>query len=653
MTVENFVVVTNREQHFRDMGWTVFGNLQNILFQLDFVSEIQIDLETTGLDSFMIEEVNSLQIGIPGTQYIFDIPSISGGLATFKKTIEGKLVIGHNLAFDIPYLYKVGIVPRKVFDTMLTEEVLLLGLPVRHGKDNFKNLADTLRRHLNVKLDKSMQENISEGLVSVEAIEYAGRDVVHLFDLMESQKRRAAAQGLERKVALENKFLPVLCYLEFSGIYVDQEKMLAWIRKVEAQEWLAEEKMKTYADINWRSNEQVGEELKKYGIDVLTEKGNQKTDEEVLKKYDIPIAKDLLELRGLTKKVTTYGRVWAHYIQSDGRIHTKYRQLVETGRTSCGNTDNRGYNPLDVKWRTSKPYPNIQNIPRDSEHRGIFTAKGNNVLISCDYGSQESVILAERSGDTAMIEFFKNGGGDIHSFITRFINKELSHLSLEEIAEKHGDIRSGNKEIVYAFAYGGNAKTAHDNTGVPLERCKEVEEKYFALFSGLKPYYKRCYERAVNLGYMPINSLTNGKRYFDGVEEYKAKYAERTYWNKYWEEKKKNSKWFQEEVVKMRWYHVMTSELKKLAVNTEIQGTAADMSKLGGIYFFDWVVDSGNFGKVLIPCFLHDSYLVEAKEKIKDEVAAKIQWALELAGSKFLKILKINAVPKITKQWTK
>lgn len=656
MNQENIILVTNREQYFRGMGWEKFANLQDVLFQLDFVSEIQADLETGGLSSYLVTPVNSIQIGIPGTQFVFDLHSISGGLSAFKKTLEGKLVIGHNLLFDFPYLYQAGIVPRNVWDTFIGEEILYRGLPVHGGVDRFKNLADTLRRHLNAALDKSMQEHISEGLISVEAIQYAGRDVIYLSDLMESQRKAAAARQLERSIALENRYLPMMAYLEFSGVYIDQDALYKFIRKSEALEWIAEQKMiSTYGDINWGSPKQVGEILKQHGIEEYTETGTPKTDEETLQKYDIQIAKDLLELRGHSKKVSTYGRKWAHYILPDGRIHTKFKQFTETGRTSCGSTDNKGkkFHPLDVNWTTDKKYPNIQNIPRDSEHRAIFAAPKGSVLISCDYGSQESVILAELSGDEALIQFFETGGGDIHSFVTRFINPELAHLSLEEIARDHADIRSDNKRIIYAFAYGGNAKTAHDNTGIPYDRCKEVEDKYFTLFSGLKPYTKRCFETAIKLGYMPIDPLTGGKRFFEKHEEFRLKYKDRAYWDKYWEEKRKGSKWYKVESEKLGWFHALKSDLQKLAVSTKIQGTAASCSKLAGIYLFDWIVDSGNFGKVLVPIFGHDSYVAECKVKMKDLVAEKMQWAMELAGTKFLKRLKLKAVPKISQHWTK
>jgi DNA polymerase I-like protein with 3'-5' exonuclease and polymerase domains len=98
---------------------------------------------------------------------------------------------------------------------------------------------------------------------------------------------------------------------------------------------------------------------------------------------------------------------------------------------------------------------------------------------------------------------------------------------------------------------------------------------------------------------------------------------------------------------------IKKSELAKNSVNTRIQGTAAVMSKLAGIYFFDWILKKGLFGIVKVPIFVHDEWVAECPEKYAEEVAKNLQECMERAGKHCLKHLSIKADPKIVKHWEK
>src|SRR5690606_31238704 len=150
-----------------------------------------------------------------------------------------------------------------------------------------------------------------------------------------------------------------------------EDNLKRWIRRVEAEHYYMGEYMReTYADINWDSPKQVAEVLKQHGVEVLDDAGKVTTDSAALQPYlDVEVVRDLLEYKTMSKITSTYGRRWLHYIRDNGRIYTRYKQLVETGRTSSGDT---GGNPMYdgfENYECPKPFPNLQNPIRDPEFR--------------------------------------------------------------------------------------------------------------------------------------------------------------------------------------------------------------------------------------------------------------------------------------------
>jgi DNA polymerase-1 len=662
MIEPNIILVTERQKHFERIGWTKFSGLYEALEDLDQYESLQADLETTGLSGFINETAFSLQLGVPTVQYVFDMETIPW--KEVKKILEEKELIGHNLLFDIPYLYKQGIVPQKVFDTFLAETVLTQGLIPTYGRR--RSLDGCLERYLGIELNKDLQKTINQGLISVEAIEYSGSDVIHLHDLKEAMLKVATRRKLVDQIDFENRFLRVLAYIEFSGVKVDPEKLFKFIRRIEAEEFYAEEKLRTYADINWASSQQVGEYLQSIGIEHIKEEtGKLQTGEEILNLHqEIPVVQDLLVYRGLTKLVSTYGRKWFHYIQKDGRIHTKYKQIMDTGRTSSGEMSKKGFDPWDTSYVCEKPYPNLQNVIKDKEFRACFIPEGRNSFAILDYSSQEPVIFADKCRDKGMLDFYqKEEGGDFHSFTTRLIFRELINASDEEIKEKHPDKRQKSKAAYLATTYLGNGKTIADNLNIPLEEGVFVYEGLLEAFPGMKDFFRERYEFALARGFHQTNTVFGGKRFFDRFQEFKDLTNDRGYWRKYYniknallegsEVSNKDLKWYEWETEDKIWYRAQKSEMRKESVNTLIQGTAAVMSKLAGIYILDWIERNKMFGRVMIPMFIHDEFILESNTRSIERVAQAAQECMKRAGDECLDLLRIRVEPIIAREWRK
>ena len=222
--------------------------------------------------------------------------------------------------------------------------------------------------------------------------------------------------------------------------------------------------------INWDSPKQVMALMEEYGVNTtIYVKGEEKKsiDAKTLdpQKDQFPIIKPYLKYKEAQKEVTTYGYNWKKYINPiTGRIHTTFKQLMDTGRLSCG----------DKRDGT----PNLQNIPRDEETRACFVCEEGNVLVDADYSSQEQIVLANFSKEVNLLNFYKQGFTDMHSYVAFLMYKDIRRCSLEELTpEKLSYIKSDypeNRRIAksagFAINYGGNGSTIAKNCNLSKRR---------------------------------------------------------------------------------------------------------------------------------------------------------------------------------------
>lgn len=644
MLIDNPIVITQREDYFRDLGWESFLPCQESLEKLEFQGVLALDTESSGLGSAHVEKLHSVQIGIPGYQFIYDAETIP--LSVLKRPLETNMLIGQNIGWDLVLLHVQGIFPTKVYDTLTAEHCLSRGIKIYD-----RSLEALVDRYCGKKIDKSLQKSIAGGLDSIEKIAYAGADIKYLPMIMEEQKKLISRYGMEKHVSIKNQFVLFLSYMEWCGFGVDIEALYEFIRESEAEEWGMLKKLKTHRDINWRSPQQVAEILKEFGIEEINEDtGNAQTGIDVLNKHThIPLIADLVEYRALNKKTTAYGRKWLHY-PIKGRIHTRYKQGTGTGRTSCGATDKRKLEPWDVTYQCTAPFPNIQQVPEELKH--VFVAGKGKKLIEADFSGQESVILADQSEEPNLLKFYKEGKGDLHCFVAKLVFPELKHLTDEELKEQHPDKRQMCKSASFAIAYGGTGVTIAANLNISVEQGDDVYNRYMAAFPQIKAYFKKCYEYTGSNGYTPLDSF-GGKRFFYRGREFKQKFTDRSYWDKYWDEKRRGSKWFENEKENMRWFHGMAKELRKESVNSRIQGSAATMSGIAANYLLQYIYSNKLIGKIKVVAFVHDSVVLEAPEKIAAKTAEVLRKCMEQAGKECLRHLQIKADVRISDRWSK
>lgn len=418
-------LVTTQTKLFDSEYYTIIS-MERSLEMINSWNIIQFDTETEGRDPHLCALL-CMQFGndAADAQIVVDTTTINP--LHYKEVLESKYIIGQNLKFDLQFLYNYGIIPRKVYDTMIVEQLLYLGYPAGMISYSLKEIAF---RRLNVNLDKTIRGEIIWRGLDDSVVVYAAHDVQFLEKIMQSQKEDLKKKDCIIGAKLECDFVPAIAYLEWCGIYLDAAKWSSKMEKDKANLSSAKKalddfatrtdslKQFTFVDrqgdlwsgfdltpkctINWSSSRQVVEVAKKLGFDTTVQ--DKKTGED----KDSVIEKHLKTQKGINdefldlyfayqeyaKVVSSFGQGHLNAINpKTNRLHTIYRQLgAASGRMSCGsqqpNTELARLKKIPPKECT---FPNIQQLPSDHDTRSCFTAEEGNLYCSCDFSALELV----------------------------------------------------------------------------------------------------------------------------------------------------------------------------------------------------------------------------------------------------------------------
>lgn len=649
-------------------GITYIQDYKQVLDYFEDIEFIGVDTETEGFDPYT-KDVLLLQLGTAKDQFVIDVTTIP--IKYFKRLLEStnKTFLFQNAKFDLRFLLYHGIVVNRVYDTYLAESVLFTGIPTVR-----KALDVLVTKYVGESLDKSIRSKIHSEGNSLRVIKYAAQDVEYLEQIMNKQLIELKDKQLYKALELDNQFVKVLAYTEYCGLYLNKEK---WMQKMEKDNLhLAEASKKLDAfivnnnfiefidpqltlfssekrcNINWASSKQVIPLMKKLGVNTkVTDKksGDLKDSVEatVLQSQldKSPFIPMYLEYKSAEKVVSTYGKNWLDQINPvTGRIHSSYNQILTTGRLSCGGK------------QAGVELVNLQNIPADKDTRSCFTNQfPDTTLIVCDYSGQESVVFANFTKEPKLLEFYKNGLGDMHSYIASKIFPELAECSLEEIKTKHKDKRQIAKAAGFAIQYGGQGITIANNLGISEERGDEIYNSYMNSFTELKKYFNKVQNEAILRGYILFNDISHRKSFIPNFEQFKALEAmlTPTFWSIYRAERDKNSEYFKATLKPIvREYFSTKGKIERGALNYPIQGSSAEITKLAGVLFYNYLVSKNLLFKVKIANFVHDEIIVESSVFSANEVAEKLQYSMEKAGDFFCKIIPLKAEPSITKVWS-
>jgi DNA polymerase I-like protein with 3'-5' exonuclease and polymerase domains len=226
-------LVTTNQQLFTSPYYTIIS-LEDALNILQTWDIIQFDTETNGRDAHICDFL-CIQFGNKHADVQIIVDTITINISSFKSLLETKLIVGHNLKFDIQFLYKYNIIPTKVWDTMIIEQLLHLGYDNKFFHYSLKAVAE---RRLNIDIDKSTRGEIIWRGLDDKVILYAAGDVMYLEDIRDQQLKDCEIKQCKKAAQIENAFVPVIAYLEWCGIKLD---IVKWQAKIAENEKLRDE----------------------------------------------------------------------------------------------------------------------------------------------------------------------------------------------------------------------------------------------------------------------------------------------------------------------------------------------------------------------------------------------------------------------------
>ncbi len=555
---------------------------------------ISYDSETTALDatqadlvgfSFAVKAHEAWYVPIPA-----DRQEAQKIVEEFRPLFENENIekIGQNLKYDALVLKNYDVELRGPYwDTMLAH--YLLEPELRH---NMNFLSETYLNYAPVKIEELIgkksggaQGNMRD--VPIEKIkDYAAEDADVTIRLRDYLAPKLAAGG-ENLVKLfrevETPLVKVLTDIEHAGVRIDPGFLKDYSGELAVQIVALEEKVLAEAGFNFNiaSPKQVGEALfdrmKLPYPGKKMKSGQYSTDEEVLSELAVnyPICADILAHRGLMKLKSTYVDALPALVNPrTGRVHSSFNQaLAATGRLSSQN-------------------PNLQNIPiRTAEGRKVREAfiprDADHVLLSADYSQIELRLIAEISQDAAMLEAFQKNL-DIHLATAAGV----FGVPLNEVKPEQ---RRAAKTVNFAIIYGAGASNLSQQLGIKRTEAKDLIDNYFRQYSGLRDYMTNTVEFARKHGY--VETLLGRRRYLRDINSGNG---------------------------------MMRSMNERVAINTPIQGTAADLIKVAMINIRK-AMRAGGFRSSMI-LQVHDELVFDVRrdelERLKPIVKEEMQNAL-------------------------
>lgn len=689
-------LVTGQGQLFDNDTYKIIS-VEESLRLLDSCNILQYDSETNGKDCH-ISKLLCFQFGNKEKDIQIVVDAYTVSPIIYKKIFETKYLIMQNGTFDIKFLYNYNIIPKKVYDTMIVEQFLHLGYPPGTLSNALNEIA---YRRLGISIDKSIRGQIIWRGLDADVIKYAAGDVTYLEDIMKSQIEECKQKNCLIGAKLECDFTPVLAYLEWCGIKLDETKWKAKMKKDKENLNKAEEalnkfvinnpllKKYTYINlqgdlwegfdttpkckINWSSSSQVVNVAKDLGFDTKVQDKNTGEDKDsVIEKHlsnQKGINDEFLKLyfnyQEFAKLVSSFGQGHLNAINPiTGRLHTIYKAIgTISGRMSSGSQQNNNdlaklkglpINPSAIQKKKGLgcSYPNMQQLPHDKVTRACFIAEKGNLFCSCDYSAMEARIGAEVYNEKMLLDEFLYRSGDTHAAYAKVVfAEELKDIDVTEIKAKRPDLRNKVKSVEFAVQFGSDGTAVASQLGISKEEARQLVTNLLSGMKGLASYKEKAGKALMKTGYVEIMPQTGHKSYWWDYNVWKER--QKSFDSKFWEDYKLYHKGTGDEVAIMvkKHFQAVSKWRDRNSLNMPTQGGGAVVLKDAMITWFNWVVDNGYFGKILLVNLTHDECNSEFPEELKDTYPKIVEDIMEKAAAKYYHKLPIPAVAEVGQYW--
>lgn len=599
--------------------YSVVTNLEELQNYINIIEEnekiVAFDCETTSLDTLNTQLVGfslSSQAGkgiyVPlYTSNLFEnldfIPQ-DKALEQIARLFNNPqvTVILHNGKFDYKVLRSRGIkinnnkVSCKLVDTMIAEWLLNSD---KTGKNSYslEYLAETKLGLKGIEYEDLVPKGQTFADLPIEkAFPYAAEDADFTFQLWQKLEPQLKSQNLyELFTSTEMHLMPLLAEMEITGIHLDSQTLYDYNKELTIG--IEDIQNKIYSTVGHTFNIASPKQLQEV---LFTERGlkptkktktGYSTDTSVLEElalYD-PVPKMILEYRELAKLQSTYVETLPTMCDKNERIHTDFIQTgTATGRLSCRE-------------------PNLQNIPVRNEAgrkiRSAFTATPGTILISADYSQIELVVLAHLSQDQNMCNAFISGT-DVHKATAALI----FGVPQEEVTPQ---MRRTAKTINFGVIYGMSAFRLANDLGISRTQAAEFIENYFKTYSSVNDFINSTIQKTEETGF--VQTIFGRKRQIANI----------------------NSK-----------NKLEKSGAERMAVNTPVQGSAADIVKKAMLDVSKALEEENTQAKLILQ--VHDELLVECPDNPQT-----IEKTISIIKEKMENAVKLNVPLKVSIEYGK
>lgn len=506
-------------------------------------------------------------------------------------------IIMHNGKFDLKALASNGLFENtkieykcKLIDTMIATWLLN---PDRNGKNSYSLewLSETFLHLKGIEFSSIVKKGQTFADVPLDqAVPYASEDADFTLQLWEFLSERFKDERRQKLFELEMRLLPILANMELAGIHLDSKALHEY--NAELTNGIENIENEIYKEVGHPFNIASPKQLQTVLFEERKLKPEKKTktgystDTSVLEElahYD-SVPKMILEFRELSKLQSTYVETLPEMTDKNGRIHTDFVQTgTATGRLSCRD-------------------PNLQNIPVRNEAgrriRSSFTAPEGKVLISADYAQIELVVLAHLSGDKNMRQAFIEGT-DVHKATAALI----FGVKPEEVT---AEMRRTAKTINFGVIYGMSAFRLANDLGISRTQAAQFISSYDQLYAGITNFKAQTILNAETDGY--VETILGRRRPIMNI----------------------NSR-----------NKVEKAGAERMAINTPVQGSAADIVKKAMIEVDSALKEMNNGAKLLLQ--VHDELILECPDEQKT-----IEETIALVKDKMENAVKLNVPLRVS-----
>ena len=580
----------NKEENLENLFEIIQTTLKDIKKEIIENKKIiyYFDTENTQNNDIINKSIKNISIYNDTNGKVYYIRLSDSDIPILKEIFEDNNIkkYGYKTSEDYILLKQLGInLNSLVYDA----EIAAYDLDPTDNKHLLKDLAI---KYLNLDIDEYMKKLGIKEEEQINLFEQAEdtenkyeQTIISMYAYVIGKLINVTIENLEKDNELvlfntiEMPLVEVLAEMQYKGMYVDKQELENF--GIELKEKIDELKKEIYElsgeEFNINSPKQLGELLfDKLKLPVYKKtKSGYSTDVDVLErlKPEHPIIEKILEYRTLAKLNSTYIEGLKPYINSKtGRIHSYFHQTI----TATG--------------RISSTEPNLQNIPTRIELgkrlRKVFKPADGYVFIDADYSQIELRVLAHISKDTNMIQAFLNNE-DIHKQAA----SKVFNIPIDQVTKEQ---RSQAKAVNFGIVYGISDFGLAEQLGVSRKLAKTYITQYLDKYNGIQEFMDSIVEKAKEQGY--VETLFNRRRYIP--------------------ELKSNS-------------YVVRQFGTRVAMNTPIQGTAADIMKIAMITTYNELKNRKLKSKIILQ--VHDELMIEAAIEEKEEVEKILKESMENA----------------------